>query len=220
MNNPLPSLFLLFALSACSMHATSPSTLAPPVANTAATSVVLVGDSLSAAHRMDDEAGWVSLLQRRLAAATATPPRIHNASRGGKTLTEGLAELPALLDAHRPDVVIIELGANDAILGAPSAELLGNLSKVIDLAGSTGAKVVLLGFVIPPAFDKDGSSDTLKAVYAKVAADKQVLLLPSLLAGISNDPSLLQDDNIHPNAAAQPRVLDNAWPTLAPLLLN
>ena len=116
--------------------------------------------------------------------------------------------------------MIIELGGNDAILGAPSGELLGNLSNVIDLAGSNGATVVLLGFVIPPAFDKDGSADTLQAVYAQAAADKQVVLLPSLLAGISDDPTLLQDDNIHPNAAAQPRVLENAWPTLAPLLLN
>lgn len=217
--NTLRSLLLLLALSAGSVHAASPSP-ASPEPKTGATSVVLLGDSLSAAHRMDDDAGWVALLERRLATATSTPPRIHNASRGGKTLTEGLAELPALLDAHRPDVVIIELGGNDAILGAPSGELLANLSSVIDLAGSTGATVVLLGFVIPPAFDKDGSADTLQAVYAQAAADKQVVLLPSLLAGISDEPTMLQDDNIHPNAAAQPRVLENAWPTLAPLLLN
>lgn len=219
MNN-LRSLFLLLALSAGSVHAAAPTSHASAETKAAATSVLLLGDSLSAAHRMDDDAGWVALLERRLAATTANPPRIHNASRGGKTLTEGLAELPALLDAHHPDVVIIELGGNDAILGAPSGELLGNLSNVIDLAGSTGATVVVLGFVIPPAFDKDGSADTLQAVYAQAAADKQVVLLPSLLAGISDNPGLLQDDNIHPNAAAQPRVLENAWPTLAPLLLN
>jgi len=182
--------------------------------------VLIVGDSLSSAHRMEPSQGWVSLLQARIATETKQPPAIVNASRGGKTLSAALEELPALLTAHHPDVVVLELGGNDAILGAKRDAIERDLSRLIELSRAQGAKVAILGFVVPPAFDKDGSADLLREAYANVAGTLDVALVPSLLGEISATPALLQDDGIHPNAAAQPRVLGNAWPTLRPLLLG
>ena len=182
--------------------------------------VLIVGDSLSSAHRMEQSQGWVSLLQARIAAETKQPPAIVNASRGGKTLSAALDELPALLTAHHPDVVVLELGGNDAILGVKRDAIERDLSRLVELSRAQGAKVAILGFVVPPAFDKDGSANLLREAYFNVASTLDVALLPSLLGEISTTPALLQDDGIHPNAAAQPRVLDNAWPTLRPLVLG
>lgn len=182
--------------------------------------VVLVGDSLSSAHRIPAEAGWVNLLQQRVNAASATAPRIINASRGGKTLTDAMKELPGLIAAHHPQLVILELGANDAILGASRQELEKNMARLIDLAQDSGARVAVLGFHIPPKLDKDHRADMLGEVYLRIQHDKHVVLLPSLMAGISNQPSLLLDDGVHPGPEAQKMMLDNAWPTLRPLLVN
>ncbi len=182
--------------------------------------VVLVGDSLSSAHRIPAEAGWVNLLQQRVNAASTTAPEIINASRGGKTLTDALKELPPLIAAHHPQLVILELGANDAILGASRQDLEKNMARLIDMAQASGAKVAVLGFRIPPKLDKDHCADMLGEVYARIQHDKHVVLLPSLMAGISNQPALLLDDGVHPTADAQKLMLDNAWPTLRPLLIN
>jgi acyl-CoA thioesterase-1 len=182
--------------------------------------VLLVGDSLSSAHRMPVESGWVSLLERRLQATTATPPTIVNASRAGKSMAEALVELPELLARHRPQAVILELGGNDAFLGASEAKLRDDLSRLIDLARTAGARVAVLGFELPPKLDRDQRGATLRNIYREVAQDKQVVLLPSLMAGISNQPALLLDDGVHPTAAAQPQVLDNAWGILRPFLLD
>lgn len=213
----VPTALLSFALLA---GASLPARAADPASDAYADSVLIVGDSLSSAHRMPESDGWVALLGRKLAGETAIPPTIVNASRGGKTLTDALDELPTLLSQHRPQVVLLELGGNDAILGAQRPQIERDLGRLVDLAKAGGAKVAVLGFAIPPAFDKDGSANLLREAYASVAREKQVALLPSLLADISSDPSLLQDDGIHPNARAQPRVLANAWPTLRPLLLD
>jgi len=194
--------------------------LAANRADEAPTTVLIVGDSLSSAHRMEPSQGWVSLLQTRLACEMKHPPTVVNASRGGKTLGNALDEIPALLDAHHPDVVVLELGGNDAILGAKRDAIERDLSRLIELSRTRGAKVAILGFVVPPAFDKDGSADLLREAYSNVARNHEVALLPSLLGEISATPALLQDDGIHPNAAAQTRVLENAWPTLRPLLLG
>jgi acyl-CoA thioesterase I len=191
-------------------------------ANTAqhAETVLLVGDSLSSAHRIPVEAGWVALLRQRLDHATATPPSIVNASRGGKTLSDALQELPNLIATHHPRLVILELGANDAILGANRQTLEQNMSRLIAMAQSSGAKVALLGFEIPAKLDKDHCAAMLRQVYAQVARQEHVTLLPSLMAGISDKPALLLDDGVHPTAAAQLRMLDNAWPMLRPLLID
>lgn len=182
--------------------------------------VLLVGDSLSSAHRIPPEAGWVNLLQQRVDRATTTPPSIVNASRGGKTLADALKELPGLIAAHHPQLIILELGANDAILGAARQALEQDMTRLIDLGEASGAKVALLGFEIPARLDKDHRAEMLRGVYARVAQHKHIVLLPSLMAGISDKPALLLDDGVHPTAAAQKRMLDNAWPTLRPLLIN
>lgn len=162
----------------------------------------------------------MNLLQQRVDHATTTPPSIVNASRGGKTMDDALKELPALITAHHPRLIILELGANDAILGANRQTLEQHMTQLIDLAQASGAKVAVLGFEIPPKLDKDHCADTLRQVYARVAKDQHVTLLPSLMAGISDKPALLLDDGVHPTAVAQVRMLDNAWPTLRPLLIN
>lgn len=182
--------------------------------------ILLVGDSLSSAHRIPPEAGWVNLLQQRVDRATPTPPSIVNASRGGKTLTDALKELPGLIAAHHPQLIILELGANDAILGAARQALEQDMTRLIDLGEASGAKVALLGFEIPAKLDKDHRAEMLRGVYARVAQHKHIVLLPSLMAGTSDKPALLLDDGVHPTAAAQKRMLDNAWPTLRPLLIN
>ena len=211
--------FLLLALA----FATSLAHASPSPATNAATSpstVLLVGDSLSSAHRIATEAGWVNLLRQRVGQTTATPPSIVNASRGGKTLADALKGLPELIAAHHPRLIILELGANDAILGASRQTLEHDMTQLIDLAKASGAKVALLGFEIPPQLDKGHHADMLKQVYVQVTQAEHVALLPSLMAGISDKPALLLDDGVHPTAAAQPRMLDNAWPTLRPLLID
>lgn len=210
---------LLFALTlAAPLAQASPSPASHATARTG--TVLLVGDSLSSAHRIPAEAGWVNLLQQRVDHATTTPPSIVNASRGGKTMDDALKELPALITAHHPRLIILELGANDAILGANRQTLEQHMTQLIDLAQASGAKVAVLGFEIPPKLDKDHCADTLRQVYARVAKDQHVTLLPSLMAGVSDKPALLLDDGVHPTAVAQLRMLDNAWPTLRPLLIN
>jgi acyl-CoA thioesterase-1 len=213
----VPMRFLKSALIAFALLAGT----APALATGSRTdTVLLVGDSLSSAHRMAEADGWVALLQARLAIETASPPAIVNVSRGGKTLTDALKELPALLATHHPDVVVLELGGNDAILGGKRDAIERDLGRLVELAQAQGARVAVLGFAIPPAFDKDGSAVLLRDAYVEVAKQRGIVLLPSLLGEISATPALLQDDGIHPNAQAQPRVLENAWPTLRPLLLG
>jgi len=216
MRKKLAALLCLALFTAASL----PAIAVERAATTAPDKVLILGDSLSSAHRMDASQGWVSLLQARIAAETKHPPAIVNASRGGKTLTDALDELPGLLAEHHPDVVVLELGGNDAILGAKRDAIERDLSRLIELSRDQGAKVAILGFAVPPAFDKNGTADLLREAYANVARTSDIALLPSLLGDISTTPALLQDDGIHPNAAAQPRVLDNAWPTLRPLLLE
>ncbi|MCX7514802.1 GDSL-type esterase/lipase family protein [Frateuria hangzhouensis] len=205
----LAAVFLCIAMPATTVLAAVP-----------AQTVLLVGDSLSSAHRVPVASGWVSLLTRRLQASAATPPTIVNASRGGKTMADAIAELPGLLARHHPQAVILELGGNDAILGATETQLSHDLSRLIDMAHDAGARVAVLGFEIPPKLDHDRCAARLRGVYRQVAHDKGVVLLPSLMAGVSNQPALLLDDGVHPTATAQARLLDNAWSTLKPFLLD
>lgn len=182
--------------------------------------VLLVGDSLSSAHRIPAEAGWVSLLQARLRKASATPPVIVNASRAGKSLADAIGELPALLARHHPEAVIFELGGNDVFLGASEEQLHRDLTRLVDMARAAGARVAVLGFELPPRLDQRGRGARLRNAYRDVARERNLLLLPSLMAGISDQPALLLDDGVHPSAAAQELVLDNAWGTLKPFLLD
>lgn len=179
-------------------------------------SVLVLGDSLSAAHNIPVESGWVHLLGERL--GKMEPPwRVVNASISGETSLSGRNHLPALLAKERPAVVVIELGANDGLRGLPLDALRANLAAMIDLAQKRGARVLLLGIELPVNYGPQ-YRDGLRAIYADLARSKRIGLVPFLLEGVALDPTLMQDDGLHPLAAGEPRVLDNVWQGLAPLL--
>ena len=178
--------------------------------------VLVVGDSISAALGLDTRQGWVSLLQNRLQEG-GFAHQVVNASISGDTSSGGLARLPALLSQHRPQLVIIELGGNDGLRGQPPAQLQQNLARMVDSATASGAKVLLLGMRLPPNYGQR-YTQAFAQVFSDVAADKQVPLVPFLLEGVGGVPGMMQADGIHPAVAAQPQMLENVWPTLEPLL--
>jgi acyl-CoA thioesterase I len=191
--------------------------LLPTLAAAAQTQTVLVvGDSLSAAYNIDLNAGWVALLEQRLV-SRKLPYQVVNASISGDTTAGGLARLPRLLDRHRPAIVIIELGGNDGLRGISPAEAKRNLQAMITRAKLAGARVLLLGIKLPPNYGIR-YSERFQRLYRELAAEARVPLVPFLLEGVATDAALMQADGIHPNAAAQARVLNNVWQRLQPLL--
>ncbi|MBT8764879.1 arylesterase [Metapseudomonas boanensis] len=178
--------------------------------------LLVVGDSISAALGLETSQGWVSLLEKRLA-EQGYQHRVINASISGDTSAGGLARLPALLDEYQPSLVIIELGGNDGLRGQSPAQLQQNLAGMIDGVRSRGASVLLLGVRLPPNY---GARYTraFSQVYSTLAEEKQVSLVPFFLEGVGGVPDMMQADGIHPQAKAQPRLLDNLWPTLKPML--
>jgi acyl-CoA thioesterase-1 len=181
--------------------------------------LLVLGDSLSAEYGLPRGTGWVALLERRLA-ERKIDTQVVNASISGDTTSGGRSRLPALLEQHRPDVVVIELGANDALRGLPLAMTKANLLEMTRAAKAAGAKVVLVGMQVPPNYGKT-YGDEFAHLFAEVAKSEGTALVPFLLAGVADArdaPSLFQADRIHPTQAAHPRLLDNVWPVLAPLL--
>lgn len=140
-----------------------------------------------------------------------------NASISGETSLSGRNRLPSLLERYKPAVVVIELGANDGLRGLPLPALRENLSTMIDAAQKSGARVLLLGIELPVNYGPQ-YRDGLRAIYADLAKQKHAALVPFLLEGVALDPKLMQDDGLHPTAAGEPRVLDNVWGALRPLL--
>ena len=179
--------------------------------------ILVLGDSLSAEHNIPAGSGWVSLLGKRLAEERPRPPAVVNASISGETTAGALARLPELLRKHRPSVLVIELGGNDALRGLSPAQLRANLEKMIVLADGAGARVLLLGIDIPPNYGP-AYRERIRRTYAELAQAHGAGLVPFLLEGVALQPGLMQGDGIHPTAAAQPRLLDNVWPALEPLL--
>lgn len=178
--------------------------------------MLVLGDSLSAAHNIATEQGWVHLLEVRLGQMEPGWTAI-NASISGETSLSGRNRLPALLTKYKPAVVVIELGANDGLRGLPLAPLRDNLTSMIDAAQHAGARVLLLGIELPVNYGPQ-YRDGLRTVYADLARQKRTGLVPFLLDGVALDPKLMQDDGLHPTAAGEPRVLDNVWNALRPLL--
>lgn len=178
--------------------------------------ILVFGDSLSAAYGIELEAGWVAQLQRRLK-DQGHPHQIVNASLSGETTAGGRARLPALLTDGPFDLVIIELGGNDGLRGLSLAQTEDNLRAMIQAARGAGAEVLLLGMRLPPNY---GSTYTegFARIYTRLAAELAAPLVPFLLEGVATDTALMQPDRIHPRAEAQPRLLDNVWPELVPLL--
>ena len=182
------------------------------------TPVILVfGDSISAGYGLPRvERGWVALLQAKLKTA-GYGDEVVNASVTGETTAGGLARLPRALNLHHPAVVILELGGNDGLRALPIEQMRANLTGMIDLAKGAGATVLLLGMRIPPNYGPQYTQQ-FSAVYAAVARDKHVPLVPFLLSDVALHPDLMQADGVHPVEAAQPLLLATVWPTLKPLL--
>lgn len=178
--------------------------------------ILVVGDSLSAAHGIAVEQGWVSLLQQRL--HTQYPDyTVVNASQSGDTTSNGLSQLPALLEKNKPTIVLIELGANDGLRGLPIIVIRKNLQSMIDLISKNKAIPILIGIRLPPNYGPDYLSQ-FQDVFEQLAKENKVGYVPSLLKGIDENRANFQSDGIHPVAAVQPTMLDNVWLVLKPKL--
>lgn len=182
----------------------------------AAQTLLVVGDSISAGLGLDTSLGWVSLLDKRLR-EQGFDYKVVNASISGDTTAGGLARLPALLSEQKPAVVVIELGGNDGLRGMAPAQLQQNLASMVDQSRQAGAKVILLGMRLPPNYGQR-YTDAFAKVFDAVASQQKVPLVPFFLEGVGGVQDLMQADGIHPAVAAQPKLLDNVWPTLKPLL--
>ena len=178
--------------------------------------LLVIGDSLSASYGMYMDEGWVSLLGTRLA-QTGHPHRIINASISGETSGGGLARLPRALERHQPALVILQLGGNDGLRGINVDTLRNNLARMIELSQAAGSEVILTGIKIPRNY-RDEYYEAFEAVYPALAEQFDIAVVDFLLEGVALDPELMQADGIHPNVAAQPRLLDNVWPAVAQVL--
>jgi len=187
-----------------------------PLASAAAPKVLVLGDSLSAAYGIPLEAGWVHLLQERIR-SHGLPHEVVNASVSGETARGGRERLPELLDRHGPELVLIELGGNDGLRGLAPDTLREHLSAMVSMARASGAQPVLFAMRIPSNYGPS-YTERFHATFRAVSEDQDVALVPFLLTPIAEDRDAFQDDGIHPNASAQPVILDFVWPHLKPLL--
>lgn len=182
----------------------------------AQTSVLVFGDSLSAGYGLDRGEGWVSLLRDRLD-ENDRDVDVVNASVSGETTAGGRGRLQAALERHDPDVVILELGGNDGLRALPVKTMKDNLLTMIEASRASGAKVLLLGMRIPSNYGKR-YADQFHQAFVDVAEQTDVAFVPFFLEDIATDRGNFQNDGVHPNAQAQPAMLDAVWPALAPLL--
>jgi acyl-CoA thioesterase-1 len=186
-------------------------------ANADTPAILVFGDSISAGYGLARvEQGWVGMLRAKLK-DEGYGYQVVNASVTGETTAGGLARLPRALALHHPQVVILELGGNDGLRALPIDQLRSNLGKMAGLSVDSGAQVLLLGIRIPPNYGPE-YTEKFFAVFADVARDKRLPLVPFLLNDIALSPNLMQADGVHPNELGQPKLLDNVWPRLRPLL--
>lgn len=178
--------------------------------------ILVFGDSLSAAHGLRPEQGWVALLDKRLR-AQGYGYTVVNASISGETTSGGLQRLPRALELNKPQILILELGANDALRGLPLGNAKDNLSRMIELGQKAGARLLLVGMRIPPNYGPKYTADFVQ-MYADLSARYRSPLVPFLLEAVALDGSRMQEDGLHPNALGEPAVLDTLWPQLLPLL--
>jgi acyl-CoA thioesterase-1 len=194
--------------------------LAPPLrAQSAPRKLLVVGDSLSAEYGLVRGSGWVALLAARIA-QDKLPWAVVNASISGETSSGGRSRLAALLQQHQPAIVIVELGGNDALRGLPLSMTKANLAEMVRATKAAGARAVVVGMEVPPNYGRKYGDD-FAALFAQVAKAEGTALVPFLLHGVADIPeaeAMFQADRIHPKAAAHPRMLDNVWPVLRPLL--
>lgn len=181
-----------------------------------AKSILVLGDSISAGYGIEVSQGWVALLGNQL--QTHNPPySVHNESITGDTTAGGLARLNPALNRHHPDVVIIELGANDGLRGLSPAMIKSNLAELIHRSQKAGAKVLLLSMRIPPNYGKR-YTDMFYDIYPNLAKELNVPYVPFILEDVALVNELMQADGLHPNAKAQPMIVEKIWPQLQPLL--
>jgi len=200
--------------AAQSAQGTAPAGAAKPAA--AAPTILVLGDSISAAYGIRVEEGWVALLQKKLK-SQGYGYRVINASVSGETTGGGAVRLSRALELHRPAVVILELGGNDGLRGLQLAEVRTNLDTMIRKSRATGARVVLVGMRIPPNYGPAYTRE-FQSLYADLARRHTLPLVPFFMERVVRAPGMMQDDGIHPAASGQPALLDTIWPTLQPLL--
>jgi acyl-CoA thioesterase-1 len=205
------------ALMASGVFAFSSFTATPArSAETTRPVIVVLGDSISAEYGLPRDTGWVALLRKRLA-QERIDYSVANASISGDTTSGGRARMPELMERLKPSIVIVELGANDALRGVALSTTRDNLRTIVEQAQQGHAKVVLVGMYVPSNYGK-AYTQRFHAMYGSLAHDMNTRLVPFLLAGIENRPDMFQADQMHPTQQAQPILLDNVWPVLAPLL--
>ncbi len=179
-------------------------------------SVVVIGDSLSAAYGIDERQGWVALLRDRLQ-LDYPESFVLNASVTGDTTSGGLARLPKLLEQHQPDWIVLELGGNDGLRALSLKDMKNNLRKMIQLCQEAETSIILVGTPQPPHYGA-AYGRRFNKVFASVAESTSVSLVPNILSGLEKNPEWLQADGIHPGVEAQPLMLENVWAVLSPLL--
>lgn len=181
--------------------------------------LMVVGDSLSAGFGLADvDQGWVALLQQRLE-QNDYPVRVVNASISGDTTGGGLARLPRALETHQPDIVIIELGGNDGLRGLPLEVMRSNLQQMIEASRDAGATPILFGIMIPPNYGQRYTDEFVQQ-FADLSKRYDITLVPFFLQDVALNPALMQDDGIHPGAAAQPIMLEHVWPAIEPVVVE
>ncbi len=190
--------------------------LAGSAAGTETPTVLVFGDSLSAGYGIEVDQSWPALLQTRLK-QQGYEHRVVNASISGETTEGGVTRIDAALENFSPDLLILELGANDGLRGFPPARMKANLTAMVDRAKAYGATVVLLGIKIPVNYGPRYST-AFESVFREVAEEADIKWIEFFMEGIAMNEELLQDDRIHPNAIAQPMLLDNAWPIISATL--
>ena len=178
--------------------------------------ILVVGDSLSSGYGIAENESWVTLLQNRLS-AKCYGYQVINASISGDTTGGGMRRLPRALKKHAPHVVLIELGGNDGLRGTPVIVIRKNLAAMIELSQETGAQVILAGMVMPPNYGQ-AYTDAFQEIYSGLAAEYDAALIEFFMKNVALNPDLMQPDQIHPNAAGQPYLLDNAWVVLEEML--
>ncbi|MCU4480973.1 arylesterase [Acinetobacter ursingii] len=176
-----------------------------------AKTILIVGDSISAGYGINPEQGWVQLLQKRLDQQYPKQHKVVNVSVSGETTSGALARMPKLLQSYKPDVVVIELGGNDALRGQPPQMIQKNLGQLVQQSQQAKAKVLLFGMKIPPNYGT-AYSQAFENNYKAISQQYKIKLLPFFMQGIAGHKDLMQNDQIHPNAKAQTILLNNAYP--------
>ena len=180
--------------------------------------IVVLGDSISAAYGLREDAGWVTLLQEKLT-KNHYQFTIINASITGETTSGGANRIDDLLERHQPSIVILELGGNDGLRGLSLKVMRQNLAKIIQRSHESGAKILLLGMRIPTNYGAR-YAEKFHSTFHELADEYNLALVPFFLEGVALDPTLMQSDGIHPGSAAQPILLDAVWPEIKPLIDN